>query len=152
MRRRLSIALGLLVVGAALWIILTLATPPIITVEWSTASELNTAGYNIYRSLSPDEPGVRLNTALIPASPDPLVGGSYVYTDTQVTSGQTYYYRLEEVETDGSFNSPGVVSATASGGFTPLLPVIGLTVLVGLLAVVWLGRRAARHPVPEQPS
>lgn len=151
MRRLLFIGLGVLIVAGVLWLVVTALTPPVITVEWSTASELNTAGFNIYRSLSPDDPGMRLNAAPIPASPDPLVGGSYVYTDTAVTPGQTYYYHLEEVETSGRLSPQGVVSATASGGYSALLPVSAVVVVV--LLAVWLWPRPARpQPSSEEPQ
>jgi hypothetical protein len=151
MRRTLVIGLIMLALGAGLWLAITTLAPPVITVEWSTASELNTAGFNIYRSLNPDDPGMRLNAAPIPASPDPLVGGSYVYTDTAVTPGQTYYYHLEEVEMDGSLSVQGVVSATASAGPAPLLPLAGLFLLVAILAVGLISRSARSPAAPVHP-
>jgi hypothetical protein len=87
-------------------------TPPVVTVEWSTASELNTAGFNVLRGDNPAGPFARLNAQIIPASPDPLVGGSYVFTDTAVAPGQTYYYQLEEVEFGGSTSPQGTVVVT----------------------------------------
>jgi hypothetical protein len=70
------------------------------------------------------------------------VGGSYIYTDTQVVAGQTYYYQLEEVETSGGTSVQGVVAVTASGGLSPLLigAGIGLAVIF-ILVVIWLGRK-----------
>ncbi len=100
-----------------------------VTVEWSTASELNTAGFNLYRGDAQDGPFTRINTELIPASPDPLIGGSYVFTDTSVVAGRTYYYQLEDVETSGATNVQGVVEVKADGGLDPAL-------LVALAAVV----------------
>jgi hypothetical protein len=133
---RLTLIIAIVLILAALvFFIVSAATPPVVTVEWSTASELNTAGFNLARGAAPTGPFTRLNAEVIPASPDPLVGGSYVYTDTQVVSGQTYYYQLEEVETTGQTNVQGVVAVTASGGLQPLLvgAVIGLVIIVGLL-------------------
>lgn len=72
-------------------------------VRWETASEMETAGFNLYRSENPDGPFTqRVNTDLIPAGTTPLVGGAYVYTDTNVQPGRIYYYELEEVEIDGT--------------------------------------------------
>ncbi len=87
-----------------------------VVVEWSTATELDTAGFNIYRSDSPDGPFTRVNEELIPASPNPLVGGSYSFTDTDVVAGQTYYYLLEDVETGGTTTRHGPIQVTAEGG------------------------------------
>ncbi len=77
------------------------ATPAIILVEWTTASEVETAGFHLYRSEAPAGPFVRVSHQLIPAANDPLVGHTYVFTDTQALPGHTYYYRLEEVEMNG---------------------------------------------------
>jgi hypothetical protein len=106
-----------------------------VTVEWSTASELNTAGFNLYRGDTQDGPFTRINAELIPASPDPLIGGSYVFTDTAVVAGRTYYYQLEDVETSGAATVQGVVEVKADGGLDPAL-IIALVavgvVLIGL--------------------
>jgi len=90
-----------------------------VTIEWSTASELNTAGFNLYRSTSQQGPFTRINDHLIPASPDPLVGGSYIFTDTGVTAGQVYYYQLEDVEIGGATTRHGPVQVRAERSFSP---------------------------------
>lgn len=141
--RRLTLIVTIVLVLAALVLfIVSAATPPVVTVEWSTASELNTAGFNLSRGASQAGPFTRLNAEVIPASPDPLVGGAYVYTDTEVAAGQTYYYQLEEVETTGGSSVQGVVAVTASGGLNPLLvgAGIGLAILF-IIVVIWLGRK-----------
>ncbi len=141
--RHLTVLLTIvLLLAAAVLFIVNLTTPPVVTVEWSTASELNTAGFNLARGDSAAGPFTRLNSEVIPASPDPLVGGSYVYTDTQVAAGHTYYYQLEEVETSGNTKVQGVVTVTASGGLNPWLIGAGVVVIVivGGLAL-WFTRR-----------
>lgn len=72
-----------------------------VIIRWSTESEVNTAGYNLYRASAEEGPWEKLNPRLIPGSPDPLRGGSYVFTDTHVIAGATYWYELEEVELSG---------------------------------------------------
>jgi len=72
------------------------------TITWSTASEVNTAGYNLYRSDSPDGPWEKINDQLIPPSEDPVSGGQYKYVDETAQPGKTYYYQLEEVELSGA--------------------------------------------------
>jgi hypothetical protein len=72
------------------------------TITWSTASEVDTAGYNLYRSDSPDGPWQKVNDELIPPSEDPVSGGAYSYVDKTAKPGQTYYYQLEEVELSGA--------------------------------------------------
>lgn len=127
-------ASGIVLFGAVLS-----AMPVTVTVEWSTASELNTAGFNLSRGDSPAGPFVRVNAELIPASNDPLIGGVYTFTDTRVSAGRTYYYRLEEVETDGATTEQGVVAVTAANNLNLMVIVVtvGILVSAGLL----FGRR-----------
>ena len=99
-----------------------------ITVEWATASELDTAGFNLYRSESPDGPFTRINDYLIPGSLEPLIGGSYVFTDTDVVAGHTYYYQLEDVETVGTTTRHEPVQVKAEpAGRTQMLLAAALT-------------------------
>jgi hypothetical protein len=111
--------------------------PGLVVVEWTTESEVDLAGFNIYRAGSPDGPYVKINDALIPASPDPLTGGSYSYADSTAETGVTYYYMLEDVELDGQATTHGPVQVVARGqGIS-----VGLQALPGaaLLAVIALG-------------
>ena len=124
-RFTLLLAIGLILAALVIFLI-SAATPPAVTVQWSTASELNTAGFNILRGDNPNGPFTRVNADVIPASPDPLVGGSYVFTDTNVTAGQTYYYQLDEVEVGGSVTPQGTVVVTAPYGVEPVVVVAGL--------------------------
>ena len=147
--RRITLLLAIGLILAALVIFLaSAATPPAVTVEWSTASELNTAGFNVLRSDNPNGPFTRLNPEVIRASPDPLVGGSYVYTDTNVTPGQTYYYQLEEVEFGGGASPQGTVAVTAQPGTEPIVivAVVGLAVVI-VAALLWTER--PRRPAPQ---
>jgi hypothetical protein len=107
---------------------------PEILIEWTTASELDTVGYHLYRSEDPAEMGARINQDLIPSSSDPLTGGSYEFEDRDVQAGVKYYYSLEEVESSGVTNRAGTLEATAkTGGWWE----IGLAAL--LLGVVIVG-------------
>lgn len=76
-----------------------------IIIRWSTETEVDTAGFNVYRGQSEEGPWTKINPALIPGSPDPIRGGSYVFTDTNVLAGVTYWYELEEVELGGQTTS-----------------------------------------------
>lgn len=137
------IIIALIAIAAILMIVIgAQSSGTAITVEWSTASELNTAGFNLYRGDSKDGPYTRINPELIPASPDPLVGGTYTFTDTNVLPGHTYYYQVEEVETSGATNRPGLVEVTADSGFNPLVLIAGVgagIVIVG--AIAWITRK-----------
>jgi hypothetical protein len=92
--------------------------PSRILVEWKTASELDTAGFNLFRGESPDGPFIQLNDAIISASPDPVIGGAYRYEDTGVFAGKTYYYQLEDVELNGTRTRHGPISIAAPFTFS----------------------------------
>ena len=102
---------NLLFIIGSLWLILAvwllyyqLNQSTSIQIEWDTATELETAGFNLYRSPTADGEFVRINDKLIPSQGDGLTGASYMYRDKSVTAGETFYYLLEEVELDASIN------------------------------------------------
>lgn len=115
-----------------------------IIVRWSTESEVNTAGFNVYRSGNEDGPWAKLNTQLIPGSPDPLRGGSYVFTDTNVIADQTYWYELEEVELGGQATRLERTQATADSQSLSLpdgLPCGGALAMLPLMALIGIRTR-----------
>ena len=101
---------GNVVIGlGSLWILLALAilaiqfvVPPKIDIVWETETEIDTAGFNIYRSETADGEFSRLNEQMIPSQSDAVSGATYLYTDKNVERGKTYYYRLEDIEFDNS--------------------------------------------------
>jgi hypothetical protein len=130
------------------WVLVSCANRPAqVVIEWSTETEVNTIGFNLYRAESPEGPFTRVNDQLIPSSPDPLVGGHYVYTDTQVAAGRTYYYELEDVEANGISTRHGPIAVTVQ----PALPtwvwgLIGASMtLIGILGWRGLRRLSALH-------
>jgi hypothetical protein len=134
--------------AALVLIVVTATGTATVTVEWSTASELNTAGFNLYRGETKDGPFTRINADLIPASPDPLIGGSYVFTDTAVSGGHTYYYQLEDVETSGAATVEGVVEVKAEGGLDPaVLIAVAAFVVIVIGSMVFLRRKRSAADV-----
>lgn len=119
-----------------------------IEITWTTESEVNTSGFNVFRSTSRDGEYTQINTSLIPSQADPVLGGKYSYQDDQVAPGQTYYYKLEEVETTGSRTTyDEIVEATAQAdGLFGLSTTVwwGLAAVLALVAVGlwWRGRRS----------
>ena len=111
------------------------AAPAAVIVEWTTESEVKLAGFNLYRSESMDGSYVKLNGTLIPASPDPIAGGEYSYTDTTARAGVTYYYKLEDVELDGTAMLHGPIEGVGQADVASRQPYLG----VALLAVATLG-------------
>ena len=92
--------LWLILAGAIL--IFQIAGNPQIDITWTTETEFETAGFNIYRSELPDGEYVQINSQLLPSEGDVATGASYSYTDVNVAPGKKYYYKLEEVEYDNS--------------------------------------------------
>jgi len=90
------------------------ATPSVrqVILTWTTASEIDNAGFNIYRSESENGGYVKINPALIPAQGSPTQGASYEFVDTDVRNRTTYYYKLEDIDLNGVSTLHGPVSAT----------------------------------------
>lgn len=118
-----------------------LPAPATVTLEWKTASEVETVGFLIYRSETPTGPYTRITPQLIPAADDPLLGGQYRYEDTSAVPGQTYYYQLEDVETDGTTTRHGPIEIRSQGVRHAWL-VLGLLLMLGgvMLGGVMRGR------------
>jgi hypothetical protein len=126
-----------------------------IIVRWSTESEVNTAGFNIYRSTSEEGPWEKVNPQLIPGSPDPLRGGTYVFTDTAVIAGETYWYELEEVELGGQVTRLERTQATAERqglGLPVSLPCGSALLILPALGVVFGHTHRSRKRPMEAPS
>lgn len=87
------------------------------TIRWETASEVDTAGFNLYRAASPDGPWKKINDQLIPPSQDPVGGGSYKLVDKSAEPGKRYYYQLEEVELTGSSTRFDPIKLETGSGF-----------------------------------
>ena len=87
---------------------------------WTTGSEVDTAGFNIWRSATATGTFVKVNPSLIPASGISPSGASYTWTDTAVSAGQTWYYKLEDIDTAGVKTLHGPVSATVGASLSIL--------------------------------
>jgi hypothetical protein len=83
-----------------------------VILEWSTESETDNAGFNIYRSESENGQYTKINDTLIPAQGSSTQGASYEFTDKDVQNRKTYYYKLEDIDLNGTSTMHGPVSAT----------------------------------------
>lgn len=83
-----------------------------ILIQWSTDSEINNAGFNIYRAESEKEGYIKINDALIPAQGSATQGSTYQFTDENVKNRKTYFYKLEDVDVNGTGTLHGPVNAT----------------------------------------
>ena len=102
--RLLVITLGLLwlLLAAGLWIYWE-QTASRIEVTWETATEQGTAGFRLYRREEENGEFVPVNEdQFVESRGGPSSGAAYNYLDDQVEAGKTYFYLLEEIESDGS--------------------------------------------------
>ncbi len=83
-----------------------------VSIQWGTASELDNAEFNMYRSDKKNGEYFKINTALIPAKGSPTNGASYEFIDTEVRNRKTYYYKLEDIDMNGKSVMHGPVNAT----------------------------------------
>jgi hypothetical protein len=77
-----------------------------VTLIWRTESEVDTAGFNIYRGIvrrgkSGTTEMEKINDALIPANGSATSGSEYTYIDENAKNGVTYIYQLEDVNNGG---------------------------------------------------
>ena len=84
-------------------------------IEWTAESETNHAGYNIYRSRERSGYYVQVNEQLI-INPDNTTPRTYEFTDVH-TKGD-YYYKLQEVELDGSGSFYGPIFCESAQSVT----------------------------------
>ncbi len=82
-----------------------------VLVTWRTVSEIDNAGFNLWRSETLDGP--RTLVAYAPSqAPGATAGAEYLVADADVQAGHTYWYWLEDVALSGATSMHGPVSAT----------------------------------------
>lgn len=81
-----------------------------VELNWVTATEVNNQGFEIERS---EDNVIFNNIGFVPGFGTTTEPKSYSYTDQSVNGG-TYYYRLKQIDFDGSFTYSGVVEAEVS--------------------------------------
>jgi parallel beta-helix repeat protein len=83
-----------------------------VILAWITESEINNAGFNLYRAESVDGEYIKINESLIPAEGSPTEGAYYIFIDDDVKNRKTYYYILEDVDLNGTKTNHGSAGAT----------------------------------------
>jgi hypothetical protein len=83
-----------------------------VIIQWSTESEIDNAGFNIYRSELENGEYTKINDPLITAHGSSTQGASYEFTDNNVQNRKTYYYKLEDIDLNGKSTIHGPVRAT----------------------------------------
>jgi len=85
-----------------------------VLVEWDTQSELGTQGFELQRQGADGDSFDTLNETLISGQGAAGEGGRYVFADPGAFPGETYTYRLIEVEANGNRRTIGDYSVTPS--------------------------------------
>jgi hypothetical protein len=82
----------------------------VVVLSWSTSTETNNSGFEVERSI---DNNVFSKIAFVPGFGTTTEPKSYDYSDQSVNSG-TYYYRLKQIDYDGTFNYSDVVEVNVS--------------------------------------
>ncbi len=78
-----------------------------VLLEWTTASELGTAAFELFRKGPGDARFVKITDDPIPGLVTAPQGGTYRFVDPTAAPGDTYAYRLVELEVWGSAREAG---------------------------------------------
>ena len=97
-----------------------------VVLTWQTASEINNAGFYVWRRTCSQGEYIPITDVMIPAEGGSTQGASYAFEDRNVSPGRTYFYKLEDMNTSGlsTFHGPasawaGVVNIAVSGADGP---------------------------------
>jgi len=82
--------------------------------EWVTQSETENMGFHLYRSESKIGVYHRLTTETIPGAGNSESENRYRYLDQTVEVGKTYYYKLEDVNYNGTTRKHGPEEVTVT--------------------------------------
>ncbi len=109
-----------------------------VLVSWETVSEMNNAGFNLYRSASAAGPQTLL--AHVPSQAPGSSGGfAYTWADrADLTPGTTYYYTLEDVDLSGATTLHGPVSATVNAPTSVTLNSVTASPAAAPAGLAWL--------------
>ncbi|MBN1424328.1 S8 family serine peptidase [Candidatus Fermentibacteria bacterium] len=104
-----------------------------VVLRWTTLSEIDNLGFNVYRAAGDDGAKILLNHELIPGVGTTMEPRDYSFVDDGIAVGDTYHYWLEQVDVQGA--------ATLYGP---------LTVSVPSTLPVAMGLEVAPNPVRDE--
>jgi len=122
-----------------------------VILEWATQTELDNAGFNLWRSQERDGEYARINPYFISAEGEAGFGAEYSYTDYEVTNGVIYYYKLEEIDIYGKSIFHGPVPAVPHD-IIPIWPIEGEKLHSGDLLFSWASSSNYSFNVEISPS
>ncbi len=71
-----------------------------VTLAWETATEVDNAGFNLYRARGKNGKYKKINDTIIPAQGSVSSGAQYTFEDKPPAPG-VFFYKLEDVDTSG---------------------------------------------------
>jgi len=83
-----------------------------VLITWTTGTEIDNAGFDIYRKEETGANLVKMNASLIPAQGTLGGGASYSFVDANVECGTKYLYYLVDIDVNGRTTAHGPVTAT----------------------------------------
>jgi len=93
----------------------------LVLLEWTTQTETDHLGWNLYRATDADQTFRKINVEMIPGAGTSAIPKHYSYTDLTVDIGMIYHYYLESVSYTGDTEHSETVSATPVDGRSKLL-------------------------------
>jgi hypothetical protein len=75
--------------------------PPVNTLKWTTASEVDNFGFDIYRSVAEDGPFEKITDEPIAGAGTTDEPQSYVFVDSEIDPTRDYYYYIESISLGG---------------------------------------------------
>ncbi|MBN2410153.1 T9SS type A sorting domain-containing protein [candidate division KSB1 bacterium] len=85
-----------------------------ILLKWTTETETNCYGYNIYKSEQEIGPYSIINTKIIPGAGTSTQKNHYEFIDSNINKSQTYYYKIDQVDINGKHSYYGPLAASFS--------------------------------------
>lgn len=82
--------------------------------RWTTASETENMGFDVYRAEAEEGPFVKANKTLIPGAGNATGLNTYSYVDREVDPAKGYYYKLADVDYRGRVRFHGPISVASS--------------------------------------
>jgi hypothetical protein len=107
-------------------------------ISWETVSEIDTAGFNVWRGDSAGAPEIQLNASMIPAHPGSTQGYSYSWTDTTALPDRTYFYWLEDLDINGVASMTGPIEATCTSPTAVTVDRLQANSSTGSPAIWWI--------------
>jgi len=84
----------------------------LIEIKWTTESERENIGFNLYRSDAKDGRYVKINGEMIKGAGNSTTTLLYKFVDNRLENHQTYYYKLEDIDVEGRFAYHGPIEVT----------------------------------------